>query len=258
MTTMEMVPTDATEVAALAAPPLLFGTDDPRGIIARATAVAEPLAKVIRDRQLYVQFRGSEHVTIGGWTLLGSMLGVFPITAWCRPVQGGWEARVEARTLAGALVGAAEAQCTADEPNWKPGQKTDNQRRSMAQTRAASKSLRQCLGFVMTLAGYSETPAEEMDPIEMTARPAPSPRSPLPASRSQSEQRGPGALAGPEDKKRLVDAAKAAGLSEDDLRGTIREQTGKVAGQLTLADIERLIAAIAGPEPVDGAADLLT
>jgi hypothetical protein len=32
----------------------------------------------------------------------------------------------------------------------------------MAQTRATSKALRQPLGFVMTLAGYSATPAEEM------------------------------------------------------------------------------------------------
>ena len=34
--------------------------------------------------------------------------------------------------------------------------------RSMAQTRATSKALRQPLGFVMSLAGFDPTPAEEM------------------------------------------------------------------------------------------------
>jgi hypothetical protein len=48
------------------------------------------------------------------------MLGVFPVCVWTRPLerdgqQFGWEARVEARTRSGELVGAAESQCTRDE-----------------------------------------------------------------------------------------------------------------------------------------------
>jgi hypothetical protein len=104
--------------------------------------------------------QGKQHVLVEGWTLLGSMLGVFPVTVWTQPVENGWEARVEARTIDGKIVGAAEAQCTRDERLWKT--RDDYALRSMAQTRATSKALRQPLGFVMTLAGFEATPEAEM------------------------------------------------------------------------------------------------
>jgi hypothetical protein len=63
--------------------------------------------------------------------------------------------------LAGQTVGAAEAMCTTNEGRWR---KADPYAvRSMAQTRAVSKALRLPLGFIMQLAGYSPTPAEEID-----------------------------------------------------------------------------------------------
>uniref|UniRef100_A0A6M3LCQ9 Uncharacterized protein n=1 Tax=viral metagenome TaxID=1070528 RepID=A0A6M3LCQ9_9ZZZZ len=141
----------------------LFGARTPAQVIDEAQLVAEPLARLIRDRQLASSISGKEYVRIEGWTLLGSMLGVFPIVQWTRPVEGGWEARVEARSKDGNVVGAAEAECLRSEPNWQD--RPDYAIRSMAQTRAASKALRLPLGFVMTLAGYEATPAEEMDGV---------------------------------------------------------------------------------------------
>jgi hypothetical protein len=95
------------------------------------------------------------------------MLGVFPVVEWTRPVADGWEARVEARTLAGQVVGAAEAECLRTEKQWKS--RDDYALRSMAQTRAVSKALRGPLGFVVTLAGFEATPAEEMNGESLTA-----------------------------------------------------------------------------------------
>jgi hypothetical protein len=138
----------------------LFRTDDPVQIIEQASAVADALSKVLRDRKLTSNISGKEHVRVEGWTLLGTMLGVFPVVEWTRPVADGWEARVEARTLAGQVVGAAEAECLRTERTWKS--RDDYALRSMAQTRAVSKALRGPLGFVVTLAGYEATPAEEM------------------------------------------------------------------------------------------------
>jgi hypothetical protein len=109
-------------------------------------------------------------VNVEGWTLLGSMLGVFPVVTWTRPVLNeeerpiGWEARVEARTRAGEIVGAAEAECIRSERSWTS--RDDYALRSMAQTRAVSKALRLPLGFVMQLAGFDPTPAEEMPVLE--------------------------------------------------------------------------------------------
>jgi hypothetical protein len=67
---------------------------------------------------------------------------------------------VVAKTLSGQVVGAAEAMCTHSENTWR--NRDEYALRSMAQTRAVSKALRLPLGFVMQLAGYEATPAEEM------------------------------------------------------------------------------------------------
>lgn len=138
----------------------LWGTRDPNQIIARAVGVANALGGIIESKRLYTDIRGRKHVRVEGWTLLGSMLGVYPVIAWSRRVDGGWEARCEAKTQAGAVVGAAEAQCLADESNWED--RDDFALRSMAQTRATSKCLKLPLGFVMAISGYETTPAEEM------------------------------------------------------------------------------------------------
>ena len=138
----------------------LFRTDDPAEMLRRASVMAEQLAAVVRKQKLTSNISGKEHVRVEGWTLLGSMLGVFPVCEWTRETANGWEARVEARTLSGQVVGAAEAQCDRSESTWK--NRDGYALRSMAQTRATSKALRQPLGFVMQLAGFDPTPAEEM------------------------------------------------------------------------------------------------
>jgi hypothetical protein len=139
----------------------LFHTDDPVEVITRASRAAEALKGVIQRQGLVSNIQGREHVRVEGWTTLGSMLGVVPVVTWTRRTEDGWEARVEARTLDGRVVGAAEAMCTKSE--GKPwNNRPDYALRSMAQTRATSKALRGPLGFVVTLAGYEATPAEEM------------------------------------------------------------------------------------------------
>lgn len=158
----------------------LWGTSDSAVILAKATATANSLKDVVRSRGLISNIKGKEYPRCEAWTLLGTLLGVFPVLCWTRQVDKGWEARVEAKTLSGAVVGAAEAQCLYTERNWSD--RDDFALRSMAQTRATAKALRMPLGFVMTLAGYEATPAEEMthvDPVRKTSaqRPAASPLS---------------------------------------------------------------------------------
>jgi hypothetical protein len=138
----------------------LFGSDDPDVVVAEAAKVARSLEQVIRQEGLFVTIRGKDHVKVEGWTLLGAMLGVFPVTVWTRKLDDGWEARVEARTLDGRLVGAAESMCSRSESRWRSAD--EYAIRSMAATRATSKALRQTLGFIMHLAHFAETPAEEM------------------------------------------------------------------------------------------------
>ena len=158
--TTELTVTQDGEVVTPRAPMTLFGTDDPAAVVDRASTVATALASVIKERKLSSKISGKDHVNVEGWTLLGSMLGVFAEVEWSRPLDNGWEARAVARTLNGNVVGAAEAMCTTGEYRW--GKADPYAVRSMAQTRAVSKALRLPLGFIMHLAGYSATPAEEL------------------------------------------------------------------------------------------------
>ena len=155
---LELVPEQGRAVA------LFEGS--PKEVIARATEMADELKKVIDDQKLYTNIQGKKHVHVEGWTTLGAMLGVFPIIEWCRPTMDangdqGWEAKCAVkRATDGAIIGAAEAQCTRSEKTWAT--RDDYALRSMAQTRATSKAMRLPLAWVMTLAGYEATPFEEM------------------------------------------------------------------------------------------------
>lgn len=138
----------------------LFGGASPVEVVHQTTLVADALADVLKKKRLFAAIQGKNYVTVEGWTLLGSMLGVFPVCVWTKELEDGWEARVEARTRDGAVVGAAEAECRRSEKTWSS--RDSYALRSMAQTRATSKALRQPLGFVVKLAGYEATPSDEM------------------------------------------------------------------------------------------------
>ena len=133
----------------------LFLTNDPDTFLQRASEAATAIARVVRERKLYTNIRGKDHVHIGGWTLCGSLLGVYAVPEWTHKIEDGWEARVVAMTRAGEVVGAAEAMCTRSESRWRNAD--EHAIRSMAQTRAASKALRLPLGFIFELEGIDAT-----------------------------------------------------------------------------------------------------
>lgn len=156
----------------------VWGTTDPGAIVERATDIANRLKAVMRAQKLISNISGKEYPRCEAWTLCGTLVGVFPVCVWTRPLEQGFEARVEARLANGAVVGAAEAQCLRSERNWS--NRDDFALRSMAQTRATAKCLRMPLGFIMTLAGYEATPAEEMATAPVS-RPRSTPPAPRPA-----------------------------------------------------------------------------
>lgn len=166
----------------------LFKTDDPVEVVSKATEVANALTNVIEGKKLYQQIQGKKHILVDGWQLLGGMLGVTAVCVATEPVDGGYKATVEARTADGRVVGRADALCTKHEKRgpWKGAD--DYARLSMAQTRATSKALKGPLGFVVSLAGYAPTPAEEMTFMEPDKTgDAPSPAAPREGSDVPSE-----------------------------------------------------------------------
>ncbi len=230
----------------------LFGSDNPAEALERMTVVARTLTDVVRAQNLVVRIGQSDHVRVEGWTFCGSLLGVFPIVQWTRPVlegdtKVGWEARVEARTRSGELVGSGEAECLRDERTWKG--RDDYALRSMAQTRATSKALRGPLGFVMQLGGFNPTPAEEM-PVEGTAtrKPVEQDREFPPVNPETGEiiEAGSDPMISAAQRTRLWAIAKDAAVSEQRLRELVKEYAGvDSTKQIRWQDYDALCEAVA-------------
>jgi hypothetical protein len=109
--------------------PNLF-SPDPEQALKRMAELATPLADVIEAKKLYATISGRRHITAEGWTTLGGMLGVVPVVCWTRPNEtgDGYVARVEARTLDGRVVGAAESSAPAWSRNGRTGTHTRSAR----------------------------------------------------------------------------------------------------------------------------------
>jgi hypothetical protein len=149
------------------APATLYGTRDPKIALEKMSELADALMDVVRAKQLAVSIRGREHLTVEAWTTLGALVGVHAAIVWTRPNESGDGilARAEARTLDGALVGAAEAECSRTESRWKTAEPYAV--RSMASTRAISRALQAPLRHIAVLAGYEGAGAEEM-PLDVS------------------------------------------------------------------------------------------
>lgn len=163
---MNEQPLEATAIAIreeTPAPPslALFGSDDPAVALDRAVNVANVLKKLIVSQGYAKKLgRGDRaFVEVAGWQALGGFLDTFAQVEWSRPIERGFESRV-VLIRRGQVVGAGEAICTRDERNWSS--RDDFAIKSMSQTRAAGKAFRLTFGWLMTIAGYESTPAEEM------------------------------------------------------------------------------------------------
>ena len=153
------------------------------------SGIAGALVDVIKDRKLFVRIGGHEHITAEGWTTLGGMLGIVPVVVWTRPneTSDGYVARVEARTLDGRVVGAAESECSRAERRWKSADPYAI--RSMAQTRAIGRALRAPLGQIVVLAGYEPAGAEEIPTDDARREPHPAPAKITPEVQPTGEQK---------------------------------------------------------------------
>jgi hypothetical protein len=130
-----------------------------------ATKIAQVLTNVIESRKLYEVINGKKYVRVDGWAALGGMVGIFGRVTEIQEKEIGnkYEVIAKAEAIAvrtGSVISTAYSGCSNSERNWQGRDKYAI--RSMAQTRALGKVLKLCLSWVMTLAGYETTPAEEM------------------------------------------------------------------------------------------------
>ncbi len=134
----------------------------PQDMVNSAASLATVLADVIEKQRLYTNIQGKKYVRVEAWATLGTMLGVLPReVAVTETADGSYEAIVELySTKSGQIVGRGSAICGMDEKRWSGADRYA--RRSMAVTRATGKAFRLGFSWIMSLAGYQATPAEEM------------------------------------------------------------------------------------------------
>lgn len=129
---------------------------------------ATNLKKMIIDNKLYTDICGKNYVNVEGWQIAGAFTGTFPVVEAVEDLSDGdyykYRAEVSLRDKDGNKVGSGVAICT----NQEAGKKNFDEYAvaSMAQTRAVGKAYRMKIGWLLKVAGYETTPAEEMDTVE--------------------------------------------------------------------------------------------
>lgn len=161
----------------------------PKQVLMAAKEAAVALREVIQskpDKDKAI-FNGKQYLDNGDWQLLGKFNGITAKVTSTKYVEFGSVKGFEAEAVAlnaGEIISSAKSLCLNDEPKWntedeeRTYHKKDGssykkkikgkplfQLMSMAETRACSKVLRTVLGWIPVLAGYSSTPAEEMDGV---------------------------------------------------------------------------------------------
>lgn len=129
---------------------------------------ATSLKDMIVQNHLYSDIRGKNYVNVEGWQIAGAFTGIFPVVEKCENLSDDtcyrYRAEVSLKDKEGATVGYGVAICT----NKEAGKRGFDEYAvaSMAQTRAVGKAFRLKIGWLLKVAGYETTPAEEMDAIQ--------------------------------------------------------------------------------------------
>ena len=167
-TTEESVTTDVVVVEQVDHKPMIrdadilnmdYSFDDK---IEVATKVAASLKNVIQSQDLAVKIGQSEYVTAEGWEVLGTMLGCTPYVESVEEIPTDhkhkfmYKATVSIRQGDTILSRASAMAERNDRQSDRPSVY------SMAQTRALGKAYRMALSWIVKMAGYQPTPAEEM------------------------------------------------------------------------------------------------
>lgn len=224
----------------------------PDVVLEEATRAAKALAQVIEGKPKKVTFNGKTYLQFEDWQTLGRFYGVTAVARSTKFVEfgsdessiQGFEAQADALLVStGQIISSAEALCLDDESNWSG--KPLFQLKSMAQTRACAKALRNVLAWVVVLAGYAPTPAEEMDGVTVNEQdsgvglPRRKSAKSVPTSQPAASE-----FITEKQKNRLWAIAAEAGVSKDAVREIINRFGFEFSKEITKAKYEAICAQI--------------
>jgi hypothetical protein len=189
----EIINAEVTEAIVPAPPPSALSIQRaPDVVLEEAQRAAKAIKDVIESKPKKVVLKGKTYLQYEDWQTLGRFYGVTAIVRSTETFEygdvKGFKASADALLVGtNTVISSAEAICMADEPNWvgKPTYSI----LSMAQTRACAKALRNVLAWVVVLAGYAPTPAEELNgDIEEERKPHPRPPQKKPQAQAVVEK----------------------------------------------------------------------
>ena len=126
---------------------------------------ATSLKELILQNKLCTPIKGKNYVNVEGWQIAGAFTGLYPVVEMVENISNmpiiKYRAEVSLRDKDGNKVGYGVAICS----NKESGKNNFDEYAvaSMAQTRAVGKAFRLKIGWLLKIAGYETTPAEEMD-----------------------------------------------------------------------------------------------
>lgn len=125
---------------------------------------SKTLKKFIVQQGLFSKIENKNYVNVEGWQFAGGVMGVFARVSDLKRIDDGNEIKYRAEVelyqpKTDLIVGYGVAICSNKESG--KGKKDEYVIASMAQTRAIGKAYRNSFAWLMKMAGYETTPAEE-------------------------------------------------------------------------------------------------
>lgn len=167
---------------------------DPQKQMEYAIKSSQMLIQVLAHKPKKVMINGEQYLEFEDWQTLGRFYGATVGVEWTKPIMKGdkvWGYEAKAIVyIKGEVVSSAEAMTTRDEKNWS--NRDEFTLRSMAQTRASAKALRNVLAWVAVLGGFKPTPLEDMPDSPELKRTyvvnKPAPETKIPDARNKAQK----------------------------------------------------------------------
>ncbi len=256
---------------------------NPKHMLKQAQEVADLLMEVVAKQNLFMKIGKSTHIYVTAWQFLAHFYGISAKVTSVEPYidemtgAAGFKATADAIMMTtGMVISSGSAICLNTEANWSTRPKYEwksvpgvgntkvqvgeehvpsFQLYSMASTRAVGKVLSNVLRFVVMLAGFDPTPAEEMTGNERTAddhdQRHPSERTngkePERKSEQQAQSQPSTGMAGPITEgqlKRMHAIRKECGCPTNTMGQIIIAAGFDIAANVTKARYDEVVAAI--------------
>ena len=247
----------------------------PQQILKQHQEVAKLLIDFVEKMHLYQQIGDKRHIYVEAWQFCGHFYGIAAKERVTDPYldemtgAAGFKSTADVIQISsGQIISSASALCLNNEANWneRPKYEWQNGNRqqvgttrvpsqqllSMAQTRAISKSLSNVLRFVVVLAGFGATPAEEMTGDETDRREERKPGK-EPERKSEQQSNGNAQRISDAQRKRLFAIAHEVNCPMNTVGQIIQGFGFDIAANITRDKYDALVKAVqewqAAPAP---------